>query len=114
MERTPNIEVLEGEMRRITVTTPIDREEMDLRMAAAKQFVENYYKTFDANRADLVNLYGEESFVVFEGQKIQGKEAIFAKNSPPFSSAGTNSPTSTASPAAHPAACSSWSPATCG
>jgi len=80
MERIPNIEVLEGEMRRISLaTTTIGREEMDLRMAAAKQFVEDYYKTFDANRADLVNLYGEESFVVFEGQKIQGKEAMLAK-----------------------------------
>ncbi|KAL3727970.1 hypothetical protein ACJRO7_032680 [Eucalyptus globulus] len=80
MERIPNIEVLEGEMRRISLaTTTIDREGMDLRMAAAKQFVEDYYKTFVANRADLVNLYREESFVFFEGQTIQGKEAIVAK-----------------------------------
>ncbi|KAK3418262.1 nuclear transport factor 2B [Eucalyptus grandis] len=80
MERIPNVEVLEGEMRRISLaTTTIGREEMDLRMAAAKQFVEDYYKTFDTNRADLVNLYREESFVLFAGQKIQGKEGIVAK-----------------------------------
>ncbi|KAL3728335.1 hypothetical protein ACJRO7_033001 [Eucalyptus globulus] len=45
----------------------------------AKQFMEKYYSTFDANRADLVNLFREESVLDFEGQQIKGKEAILAK-----------------------------------
>ncbi|KAI6692198.1 hypothetical protein NL676_019908 [Syzygium grande] len=34
---------------------------------------------FDANRADLANLYQEESVLTFDGQEIKGKEAILAK-----------------------------------
>ncbi|KAK3418656.1 hypothetical protein EUGRSUZ_H04570 [Eucalyptus grandis] len=41
--------------------------------------MEKYYRTFDANRADLVNLFREESVLDFEGQQIKGKEAILAK-----------------------------------
>ncbi|XP_056168718.1 nuclear transport factor 2A-like [Syzygium oleosum] len=58
----------------------LDRETLDRIRAEAKGFVENYYRTFDANRSDLVNLYREESVLNFEGrEKIKGKEAIFAK-----------------------------------
>ncbi|XP_056168161.1 nuclear transport factor 2B-like [Syzygium oleosum] len=56
-----------------------NREKMDLMMAEPKRFVENYLKTFDANREDLVNLYREESGMNFSGQMILGKEAIVAK-----------------------------------
>ncbi|KAF8007145.1 hypothetical protein BT93_K1332 [Corymbia citriodora subsp. variegata] len=60
-------------------TTTIDREKMDLATAEAKRFMEDYYRTFDANRADLVNLYRDDSAMDFDYQKIQGKEAILAK-----------------------------------
>ncbi|KAI6694634.1 hypothetical protein NL676_022344 [Syzygium grande] len=70
----------EGEMTMFE----FDRETMDL-IAEVKRFVENYCRTFDANRADLVNLYQEESVMTFDGQEIQGKEGILAKlNSLPF------------------------------
>ncbi|KAL7241011.1 hypothetical protein ACSBR2_006602 [Camellia fascicularis] len=45
----------------------------------AKDFVEHYYSTFDANRAGLANLYQESSMLTFEGQKIQGSQTIVAK-----------------------------------
>ncbi|XP_022734701.1 nuclear transport factor 2-like isoform X2 [Durio zibethinus] len=45
----------------------------------AKAFVEHYYRTFDANRAGLANLYQEGSMLTFEGQKIQGSQNIVAK-----------------------------------
>ncbi|KAI6692145.1 hypothetical protein NL676_019855 [Syzygium grande] len=48
-------------------------------IAAAKRFLENYYRTFDANRADLANLYRDESVMIFDGRKLQGKEAILAE-----------------------------------
>ncbi|KAF8025726.1 hypothetical protein BT93_F2533 [Corymbia citriodora subsp. variegata] len=48
-------------------------------MVEAKGFTDNYYKTFDANRVNLVNMCGEESFLDFEGQEIKGKEAIVAR-----------------------------------
>ncbi|KAI6700173.1 hypothetical protein NL676_014497 [Syzygium grande] len=49
-------------------------------IAEGKMFVENYYRTFDANRAELVNLYREESVLNFEYREtIKGKEAIVAK-----------------------------------
>ncbi|XP_056168624.1 nuclear transport factor 2B-like [Syzygium oleosum] len=51
----------------------------DLKIAAAKRFLENYYRTFDANGADLASLYREESVMIFEGRKLQGKEAILAE-----------------------------------
>lgn len=47
--------------------------------SVAKAFVEHYYRTFDANRADLGNLYQEGSMLTFEGSKIQGAQAIVAK-----------------------------------
>ncbi|OVA09560.1 Nuclear transport factor 2 [Macleaya cordata] len=53
--------------------------------SVAKAFVEHYYTTFDANRANLGNLYQEGSMLTFEGQKIQGSQNIVAKlNSLPF------------------------------
>ncbi|KAL2903700.1 Nuclear transport factor 2B [Bienertia sinuspersici] len=45
----------------------------------AKQFVEHYYTTFDANRPGLANLYQDTSMLTFEGQKIQGVQNITAK-----------------------------------
>ncbi|XP_056169758.1 nuclear transport factor 2B-like [Syzygium oleosum] len=58
----------------------LDRETLDRITAEAKGFVENYYRTFDANRAELVNLYREESVMNFEcRERIKGKEAIVAK-----------------------------------
>ncbi|OMO88132.1 Nuclear transport factor 2 [Corchorus olitorius] len=47
--------------------------------AVAKAFVEHYYTTFDTNRANLGNLYQENSMLTFEGQKIQGSQNIVAK-----------------------------------
>ncbi|XP_008806416.1 nuclear transport factor 2B-like [Phoenix dactylifera] len=47
--------------------------------AVAKAFVEHYYRTFDSNRAGLVNLYQEGSMLTFEGAKTQGAQAIAAK-----------------------------------
>lgn len=47
--------------------------------SVAKAFVEHYYRTFDANRADLGNLYQEGSMLTFEGSKVQGAQAIVAK-----------------------------------
>ncbi|XP_030442885.2 nuclear transport factor 2B-like [Syzygium oleosum] len=58
----------------------LDRETLDRITAEAKGFVENYYRTFDANRTELVNLYREESVMNFEcRERIKGKEAIVAK-----------------------------------
>nr|ABK22785.1 unknown [Picea sitchensis] len=45
----------------------------------AKAFVEHYYNTFDASRANLVTLYQETSMMTFEGQKHQGPASIVAK-----------------------------------
>ncbi|KAK3418142.1 hypothetical protein EUGRSUZ_H04097, partial [Eucalyptus grandis] len=49
------------------------------RAEEAKRFMVNYYRTFDTNRAGLVNLYREESVLNFDGREIKGKEAILAK-----------------------------------
>ncbi|KAI6692262.1 hypothetical protein NL676_019972 [Syzygium grande] len=58
----------------------LDRETFDRIRAEAKRFMEDYYRTFDANRGDLVNLYREESVLNFEDREIiTGKEAIVAK-----------------------------------
>ncbi|XP_030463200.2 nuclear transport factor 2B-like [Syzygium oleosum] len=57
----------------------MDRETMDLKIAEGQRFLENYYRTFDANRADMANLYREESVMIFDGRKLQGKEAILAE-----------------------------------
>ncbi|XP_010024852.2 nuclear transport factor 2B [Eucalyptus grandis] len=62
----------EGEMWRIKP------EDMG-RAEEAKRFMVNYYRTFDTNRAGLVNLYREESVLNFDGREIKGKEAILAK-----------------------------------
>ncbi|KAI6692106.1 hypothetical protein NL676_019816 [Syzygium grande] len=59
-------------------TTTLDGGNLDL-IAAAKRFLENYYRTFDANPADLVNLYREELVMISDGRKLQGKEAILAQ-----------------------------------
>ncbi|XP_056168162.1 nuclear transport factor 2B-like [Syzygium oleosum] len=56
----------------------IDRAN-DPMMAEAKRFMEDYYRTFDANRADLAKVYRFESLVNFSGRMIEGKEAIVAK-----------------------------------
>ena len=47
--------------------------------AVAKAFVEHYYSTFDANRANLVGLYQDSSMLTFEGQKFQGAQQIVGK-----------------------------------
>ncbi|XP_057954529.1 nuclear transport factor 2B-like [Malania oleifera] len=47
--------------------------------AVAKAFVEHYYTTVDANRANLADLYQEASMLTFEGQKVQGSTDIVAK-----------------------------------
>ncbi|XP_056168426.1 nuclear transport factor 2B-like [Syzygium oleosum] len=53
---------------------------MDRIRAEAKQFMEDYYRTFDTNRVDLVNLFQEESMLNFKDREIiTGKEAIVAK-----------------------------------
>nr|CAD1824372.1 unnamed protein product [Ananas comosus var. bracteatus] len=45
----------------------------------ARAFAEHYCKTFNENRAALEELYQEESMLTFEGDKIQGAQAIVAK-----------------------------------
>lgn len=51
----------------------------------SKAFVEHYYSTFDNNRPALVGLYEEGSMLTFEGEKIQGAQAISNKlNGLPF------------------------------
>ncbi|XVF85294.1 hypothetical protein PTKIN_Ptkin17bG0106100 [Pterospermum kingtungense] len=47
--------------------------------SVAKAFVEHYYRTFDADRTGLSNLYQEGSMLTFEGQKILGHQNILAK-----------------------------------
>ncbi|XP_030547091.1 nuclear transport factor 2B-like [Rhodamnia argentea] len=58
--------------------TTIDGDIMDVH-AVAKQFVENFYRTFDANIADLANLYEEDALLILDGRRIQGKEGILAE-----------------------------------
>ncbi|KAI3983482.1 hypothetical protein MKX01_038902 [Papaver californicum] len=45
----------------------------------SKAFVEHYYSTFDTNRGNLGGLYQETSMLSFEGEKIQGGNAIVSK-----------------------------------
>ncbi|ONK58515.1 uncharacterized protein A4U43_C09F13870 [Asparagus officinalis] len=45
----------------------------------AKAFVGHYYRTFDSNRAGLGGLYQDASMLTFEGDKIQGAQAIVGK-----------------------------------
>ena len=44
-----------------------------------RQFVEHYYKTFDANRSTLGPLYSEQSLLTFEGEQFHGAPAIVNK-----------------------------------
>jgi len=53
--------------------------------ALSKAFVDHYYSTFDTNRQALIGLYQEGSMLTFEGEKIQGAQAISNKlNGLPF------------------------------
>ncbi|KAF2764691.1 putative nuclear transport factor 2 [Teratosphaeria nubilosa] len=45
----------------------------------AKQFVEFYYKTFDADRSQLASLYGGDSMLTFEASPTQGQANITQK-----------------------------------
>ncbi|DAZ98071.1 TPA: hypothetical protein N0F65_001946 [Lagenidium giganteum] len=45
----------------------------------AKAFVQHYYTTFDSNRAALGGLYQAQSSLSWEGQMIQGQQAILEK-----------------------------------
>ncbi|KAH6842857.1 hypothetical protein B0I37DRAFT_330385 [Chaetomium sp. MPI-CAGE-AT-0009] len=45
----------------------------------SKQFVQHYYNTFDANRADLAGLYREGSMLTFESNHSLGAAAIVEK-----------------------------------
>ncbi|KAF7848808.1 hypothetical protein BT93_L1544 [Corymbia citriodora subsp. variegata] len=56
----------------------IKEEHLDL-VEKAKRLMENYYRTFDEDRAGLMNLYWEESVLAWHGREIKGKEAIIAK-----------------------------------
>ncbi|KAK8968406.1 Nuclear transport factor 2 [Platanthera guangdongensis] len=47
--------------------------------AAARAFLEHYYRTFDTNRAALGGLYQDNSILSFEGAKMQGTAAISEK-----------------------------------
>ncbi|KAE9603039.1 hypothetical protein Lal_00012761 [Lupinus albus] len=47
--------------------------------SVAKAFVEHYYSTFDNNRHALFGLYQDGSMLTFEGDKIQGAQAIVTK-----------------------------------
>ncbi|XP_069757561.1 nuclear transport factor 2-like [Narcine bancroftii] len=50
-----------------------------------RDFVEHYYQAFDTNRSQLASLYFEGSCLSWEGQQIQGKNAIVEKlNALPF------------------------------
>eukprot|EP00058_Branchiostoma_floridae_P021933 XP_002607423.1 hypothetical protein BRAFLDRAFT_261281 [Branchiostoma floridae] len=44
-----------------------------------KQFVDFYYKAFDANRSELAGLYRPHSMMTFEGVQLQSAEAIMQK-----------------------------------
>ncbi|OAY69850.1 Nuclear transport factor 2 [Ananas comosus] len=44
-----------------------------------REFAEHYCMTFNRNRAALGELYQEGSMLTFEGDKIQGAQAIVAK-----------------------------------
>ncbi|EMF11233.1 nuclear transport factor 2 [Sphaerulina musiva SO2202] len=47
--------------------------------SVAKQFVEYYYKTFDANRSGLAPLYRDDSMLTFEAAPTQGAAGITQK-----------------------------------
>jgi len=44
-----------------------------------EQFVEYYYKTFDADRSQLAPLYGDQSMLTFEASAHQGTASIVEK-----------------------------------
>ncbi len=44
-----------------------------------RQFVDHFYKTFDANRSQLSGLYGANSMMTFENDQFQGAENIVKK-----------------------------------
>jgi len=44
-----------------------------------KDFIELYYKTFDTNRQNLAQLYGDQSMMTFEAQQFIGAQNIAAK-----------------------------------
>ncbi|KAI6700176.1 hypothetical protein NL676_014500 [Syzygium grande] len=92
----------------------LDRETLDRITADAKGFVENYYRTFEANRAELVNLYRQESVLKFEFRETSRARRLSSPNSPPFSSASSISARWAALPRPSPAARSSWPSASCG
>jgi len=45
----------------------------------AKQFVEHYYASFDANRGGLAHLYRPQSMLTFESASVMGAQAIVEK-----------------------------------
>lgn len=45
----------------------------------AKQFVQHYYASFDANRAGIGHLYRAESMLTFESASVLGAQAIVEK-----------------------------------
>uniref|UniRef100_A0A6U4I285 Nuclear transport factor 2 n=1 Tax=Hemiselmis andersenii TaxID=464988 RepID=A0A6U4I285_HEMAN len=47
--------------------------------SVGKAFVNHYYATFDSNRANLANLYQEQSMFTWEGEKFLGAAAIAQK-----------------------------------
>lgn len=50
-----------------------------VRFDYAQAFTDHYYPTFDQNRGALASLYSDQSVLCFEGQKVQGTQAIVAK-----------------------------------
>ncbi|KAJ2161326.1 Nuclear transport factor 2 [Coemansia sp. RSA 552] len=47
--------------------------------AIGKSFSEFYYQTFDGSRAELANLYKDESMLTWEGNQFCGNAAIMEK-----------------------------------
>jgi len=45
----------------------------------ARQFVQFYYSAFDSDRNRLRDLYGQDSWLSFEGAKVKGQNEIIAK-----------------------------------
>jgi len=68
--------------------------------AIAQQFVDFYYKTFDAERSNLAALYRDKSMLTFEAQPFQGSTSIVEKLSTlPFSKVQHRVDTTDAHPA---------------
>ncbi len=44
-----------------------------------KAFADFYYQTFDTDRTQLLNMYGADSMMTFEGSAVQGPELIIQK-----------------------------------